>query len=328
MKKPNKILVTLSFPKKMIASFDTCVKRMESLGYEIILDPKARALSEDELLKYAPQLVADICTSDEWTRKALEAAPHLKVVSRMGVGYDSIDVPAATERGVGVAITVAANAPDVAEYTFAMMLALSRRLRDADKAVRDGAWEKVFSHSLYNKTLGIIGLGNIGKRVAKLVNGFNMKVLAYDQLKDEAYAKENGIIYCSFKELIKESDVITIHAPLGKETKGFISKNEFEIMKPTTIIINCARGGIVDEAALYQALKDKKIMGAGLDVFENEPVKTDNPLLTLDNIIVSPHTAGMTLEGRSHLVEIAFQNVIDVFEGRSPKGLINPEIFK
>lgn len=328
MTKPNKILVTLPFPKEMITSFDACVKRMEGLGYEVVLDSRARALKEDELLEYAPELVADICSTDAWTRKALEAAPNLKVISRMGVGYDSIDVPAATEKGVGVTITVAANAPDVAEYAFTMMLALSRKLKEADKLVRGGEWKKVFSHSLYNKTLGIIGLGNIGKRVAKLTCGFDMKIIAYDQYKDEAYARENGITYCSLEDLVKESDIISIHAPLMEETKGLISEAQFDMMKPTTIVINCARGGIVDEEALYQALKDGKIMGAGLDVFEDEPVKMDNPLLTLDNVIVSPHTAGMTREGRSHLVEIAFQNAIDVIEGKAPRGLVNPEIFK
>ncbi|MGI6703725.1 MAG: phosphoglycerate dehydrogenase [Clostridia bacterium] len=328
MTKPNKILVTLPFPKEMITSFDACVKRMEGLGYEVVLDSRARALKEDELLEYAPELVADICSTDAWTRKALEAAPNLKVISRMGVGYDSIDVPAATEKGVGVTITVAANAPDVAEYAFTMMLALSRKLKEADKLVRGGEWKKVFSHSLYNKTLGIIGLGNIGKRVAKLTCGFDMKIIAYDQYKDEAYARENGIMYCSLEDLVKESDIISIHAPLMEETKGLISEAQFDMMKPTTIVINCARGGIVDEEALYRALKDGKIMGAGLDVFEDEPVKMDNPLLTLDNVIVSPHTAGMTREGRSHLVEIAFQNAIDVIEGKAPRGLVNPEIFK
>ena len=176
--------------------------------------------------------------------------------------------------------------------------------------------------------MGIIGLGNIGKRVAKLTCGFDMKIIAYDQYKDEAYARENGIMYCSLEDLVKESDIISIHAPLMEETKGLISEAQFDMMKPTTIVINCARGGIVDEEALYRALKDGKIMGAGLDVFEDEPVKMDNPLLTLDNVIVSPHTAGMTREGRSHLVEIAFQNAIDVIEGKAPRGLVNPEIFK
>ena len=328
MKKANKILVTLPFPKSMITSFDACVQRMEKLGFEVILDPRGRALTEDELLEYGPELIADVCTSDAWTRKALEGAPNLKVISRMGVGYDSIDVKAATEKGVGVTITVAANAPDVAEYTFSMMLAMSRKLMTADRMVRAGEWKRVFSHSLYNKTLGIVGLGNIGKRLAKLTCGFDMKILAYDEYQDADYAKENGITYCSVDQLVKESDIISIHGPLTEATKGMISERELKMMKPEAMIVNCARGGIVDEEALYKGLKEGTILGAALDVLEDEPPKKDNPLLTLDNVILSPHTAGMTYEGRSHLVEIAFQNAVDVYEGRAPKGLVNTDIVK
>ena len=178
MSKANTILVTLPFAKEMITSFDACVQRMEALGFKVVLDPRGRALKEDELLEYAPELVADICSSDQWTEKALHAAPNLKVISRMGVGYDSIDVKAATQRGVGVTITVAANAPDVAEYAFSMIMAMTRKLFQADRLVRSGEWKRVFSHSMYGKTLGIVGLGNIGKQLTKLVSGFNMKILA------------------------------------------------------------------------------------------------------------------------------------------------------
>jgi len=328
MSKANKILVTLPFAKEMITSFDTCVQRMETLGFEVILDPRGRALKEEELLEYAPQLVADICSSDQWTEKTLNAAPNLEVISRMGVGYDSIDVKAATQRGVGVTITVAANAPDVAEYAFSMIMAMTRKLFQADRLVRDGGeWKRVFSHSLYGKTLGVIGLGNIGKQLIKLVSGFNMRVLAYDTVLDETFAAQNGITYCNLDELLKKSDIISMHALLSDETRNMISDREFSLMKPEAMLVNCARGGIVDEAALYRALEKKQILSAALDVFDEEPPSPDNPLLKLDNVILSPHTAGMTFEGRSRLVEIAFQNALDVMEKKSPPGLINPQIF-
>ena len=323
-----KILVTLPFPKSMITSFDDCVKMMEERGFEVILDPRGRALQEAELFEYLPDLYADICSTDHWTAEALAKAPDLKCISRMGVGYETVNVAEASKRKIAVTVTKGANTFDVAEFTFSMILALGRKLRDADKGIRNGEWKRTFGHSLRNKTLGIVGLGAIGKTLVKLVQGFDVKVLAYDAYQDKVFAEKYDISYVSLEELVKNADVITVHSPLTPETRGMIGEKELSMMKPTTIIINCARGGIIDEKALYEALVNKTIAGAGLDVFEKEPLDKDHPLLKLDNVLLSAHTAGMTYEGRSLLVRMAFQNVIDVYEGRVPSGIVNKEIYE
>ena len=321
----NKILVTLPFPKEMISTYDDCVKRMEALGFEVVLDPRGRALKEDELLEYAPDLYADVCSTDAWSARVLEAAPNLRVISRMGVGHETIDVKAAAKQGVAVTITKGANAFDVAEFTLAMILALSRKLREADVGIRNGEWKRSFGHSLRNKTLGIIGLGGIGRYLTELVAGFDMKILATDIYHDEEFAKKHNVQYCSLEELLRESDIVTVHLHVTDETRGLIGEAELKSMKPTAMFINCSRGAIVDEKALYQALVDKTIAGAALDVFEKEPIDPDNPLLALDNVILSAHTAGISQEGRGKLVEMAFQQVIDIYEGRVPEGVLNKD---
>ncbi|GHT02244.1 hypothetical protein AGMMS50276_32040 [Synergistales bacterium] len=243
----------------------------------------------------------------------------------MGAGYDSVDMSAAKKKNIAVTITPGANAEAVAEYAFTLMLALSRGLVQTDKRIRNSDWKLFIGNSLAGKKLGVVGLGNIGKILCRHAINFSMEILAYDEYKDEDYAVKNGISYCSLEKLIRESNFVSLHVPLNDNTRKMFSTKEFNMMKPSAYIINCARGGVIDEDALYEALKNDVIRGAGLDVFGKEPLAAESCLRTLDNVILSSHTAGSTVESREKVFEIAVRNVIDYFEGRVPKGIVNPE---
>ena len=323
-----KVMITQPWPTSFVTEFDELVKLLEKNDFEVIVDPCQLSLKESDVIERAPGLYAHICGSDAWTAKAMEYADQLKVISRIGVGYDTVDVPEATKRGIVVATTPGAGASFVAEQAMAMMLAIGRQLLQCNDEVKSGHWERVIGYSLFDKTLGILGLGNIGKWLVKLSSAFDMKVIVYDPKPDEAYAKEHGVKLVSKEELLRTSDFISLHLPKNKDTLKLISHNEFNMMKPSAIIVNCARGGIIDEEALYEALKNKRIFGAGLDVFEKEPTPDDYPLLKLDNILTAPHNAGTSYEGKNAVVRGAVQNVIDIAAGKKPAGVLNPEVLK
>ena len=321
-----KVLVTLSFSPDMITGFDGCVRMLTDKGFDVEVDARCRSLRTDELIPALSGVYAHVASAEQFTEAVMAAAPELKIISRMGVGYDAVDLPAATRRGIALTITPGANADAVAEYTVALMLALTRRLTAIDSGAKQGRWETTFGNSIYGKTLGVIGTGNIGKRVVRNLSGFSMRVLAYDPFPDEAFAREYGVTYCTLEQIFREGDYISVHCPLTAETQGLVSVKEFALMKPSARVINCARGEIIDEKALYEALADKRITGAALDVYEKEPFDENDPLLSLDNVVLSPHIAGMTYECRKTVIETAFQNIIDIAEGRKPDGLINPEV--
>lgn len=322
-----KVLITQPWPISFVKNFDSFVKKLEDRGYEVILDPKTNSLTEDDVIERAPGIYAHICGADTWSAKALSYADELKIIARIGVGYDTIDIPEATKRGVAVMITPGAGAETVAEHAFGMLLAVGRQLLKCDKLVREGKWQRTNGYSLYRKNLGILGFGAIGKQLAKISKGFDMNILAYDLYPDEKYAKENGITYVSFEDLLKNADFISLHLPKTPETVNIISTEEFKMMKPSAIIVNTSRGGIIDENALYTALKEGEIFGAGIDVFVEEPVNPKHKLFELDNIIVSAHNAGTSVEGKYNLVKAAINNFLDFEEGKRPIGLKNPEIF-
>jgi D-3-phosphoglycerate dehydrogenase len=267
-----------------------------------------------------------VASAEQLTEAVMDQAPELKVISRMGVGYDAIDLPAATKRGIALTITPGANADAVAEYTVSLMLALTRHVPAIDRIAKRGLWQTIFGNSIYGKTLGVIGTGNIGKRVVRNLLGFSMHTLAYDPFPNEVFAREHNVTYCSLEQLIRESDYISIHCPLTDDTNKLLSEKEFAMMKPSARVINCARGEIIDEKALYEALSQGRIAGAAQDVYEKEPFEADNPLFALDNVVLSPHIAGMTYECRKTVIEMAFQNIIDIAGGKKPEGLINPEV--
>ncbi len=263
----------------------------------------------------------------------IEAGRALRVIARHGVGYDNIDVVAATRRKIPVCITPRANAVSVAEHVLALMLALTKKIVPYDRATRKNNWEirnDFGALDLDGKILGVIGMGRTGTLVCqKAKAAFNMEVLVYSpRASREMIEKAGGKKVSGIPKLLKVSDIVTLHVPLTGETGGLIGKAEFHMMKPSAFLINCARGPLVDERELFRALKNGIIAGAGLDVFDPEPPKDDNPLFGLTNVVLSPHSAGLTAECVMRMASQAAQTIIDVLEGRHPEGVINPEVFK
>ncbi|MEM3626583.1 MAG: glyoxylate reductase [Candidatus Bathyarchaeia archaeon] len=272
--------------------------------------------------------------SDKIDAEVFDAAPKLKIVAQMAVGFDNIDVQEATKRGIYVTNTPEVLTDTTADFAWALLMAVARRIVEADRYVRSGQW-KVGWHPMmlqgrdvYGATIGIVGAGRIGYAVAKRATGFNMKILYYDVIPRPEMEKELGAKRVDLDTLLRESDFVSIHVPLMKETYHMINAEKLKLMKKTAYLINNARGPVVDEKALYEALKEGRIAGAGLDVFEQEPTPVDNPLLKLDNVVVAPHISSATYETRSRMAEMVAENLVAFFEGRKPPNLVNPEVMK
>ncbi len=253
-------------------------------------------------------------------------ASSLKVISRSGVGYDSIDVNAATARGVAVCTAPGANANAVADHAFALILALARQVLPLDRAIRNRQWPRPGSVDVNGQTLGILGLGRIGKRVARRARGFDMRVVAYDPDWDEAFAAENRVERLTLEQVFQEADFLTLHAPNTPQTRHIVDARRLGLMKPTAYLINCARGPLVDETALYQALEAGRIAGAGLDVFEQEPLG-ESPLRELENVVLTPHSAYYSPKSNAATLQMALENALLVLEGKRPHFCVNPEVF-
>ncbi len=287
-----------------------------------------RKITEEEAIRLLQGVDALIAGGIKMTRKVLDSTDRLKIIARRGVGFDSVDLQAATDRGIVVTTTPGAITHAVADFTFGLMLTVARNIHQADTAIRAGKWLVLMGTELWNKTLGIIGLGRIGKAVTKRARGFEMHILAYDVYQDEAFAREHGVKYVSLEELLQASDFVSINAPLSSDTSHLINEKTLRLMKPTAFLINTARGGLVDEQALIHALQNKQIAGAGLDVFEKEPLP-DSPLRTLENVVLTSHLAGYSREGMQAAGMMAAQNVVTVLEGGKPDltCVVNPQVY-
>jgi glyoxylate reductase len=262
----------------------------------------------------------------------LNAAPKLKIVSNYAVGYDNIDVPAATRHGVYVTNTPGVLTAATADLTFALILAGARRLVEANSFLRSGNW-KVWGPELLvgvevgGSTLGIIGMGKIGQAVAKRAKGFDMTVLYFDAVRRLDAEQALGIQYVSKEELLQKSDFVTLHCLLNEETRNIVGEKELRMMKRTAIIVNAARGPLIDQAALYRACSEKWIQGAALDVFVKEPIPLDDPLLTLPNVTTVPHIGSASRTARDGMARKAAENLLAGLSGKRPPNLVNPEIW-
>ncbi|GEA17437.1 hydroxyacid dehydrogenase [Moorella sp. E306M] len=268
-----------------------------------------------------------------FTREIIAAADSLKVIARHGVGVDNIDLRAATERGILVLNTPDANAVSVAEHTLTAIGALAKRVLPMDRATRRGDWEARNEYKavdLDGKVLGLIGMGRIGSMVArKAAAAFNMEVIAYDPyVRPEVAAKNGVVLYEDLDRIFREADVISIHTPLTAETRGLVNEARLALMKSSAFLVNFSRGGVVDEEALYRALKDGVIAGAALDVFEEEPPSRNHPLFELDNVLLSPHSAALTQECVVRMATGAARGVVDVLTGKRPQFVVNTEVLK
>ena len=293
-------------------------------------------LKPEELIKAVAECDALIVRSGtKVTEEVIKAARKLRVIGRAGVGLDNVNLNAATERGIVVMNAPAGNTISTCEHTMSMLLATARNIPQANNSVKSGEWKrsKFMGVELYKKTLGIIGLGRIGTEVAKRALSFGMKVIAFDPYLSKDIGESLGVVLVELPELLKNSDFITVHTPLVEGTWHMISDKEFALMKSGVRIINCARGGIIDEEALVRAIKQGRIAGACLDVFEKEPLPSDSELLKLENLIVSPHLGASTEEAQVNVaVEIA-ECVRDYLLGRGIRNAVNypkiePEVYK
>lgn len=296
--------------------------RLKEFSSDLVYNPYGRPITEDELIPLLEDCDGYIAGLDDVTEKVLSQCKKLKIVSRYGAGVDRVDLKAAKENGILVTNTPGVNAVAVAELAFGLILSLARKIPALDRKTKAGEWVRSTGMELQGKTIGILGLGAIGKNLARYAQGFSMNVMAYDPFINEAYAKEHNITVATFDEVIRNSDVISLHLPLTNETKHLIDKNAIHQMKPGAIIINTSRGGIIDEAAAYEALKDNRLGGLGLDAFEVEPPK-ESPLFELDNVVVTPHTGAHTKEATDNMGDLAVDNLINVLSGKECCYILN-----
>ena len=293
----------------------------------------ASGISEQTLIREARDAHAIIARATPVTRAVIDAASELRVVSRHGVGYDNVDVARLTERGIPLTIAADANALSVAEHTLYLILTLAKRGFAFDSAVKSGRFDRratLRGAEVADKALLVIGFGRTGTRVAGFARAFDMKVFAYDPYIDQSLIASAGCTPVDdYHSILSDMDMVTLHCPLTEETRNMIGERELDAMKPSAYLVNCARGGIVDERALCAALQRNGIAGAGLDVFAIEPLPADDPLLALDNLITSPHVAGVTLEAEIRMATSAARNVLAAFDGTlDPAVVVNSQVLE
>ncbi|HEY7533904.1 MAG TPA: phosphoglycerate dehydrogenase [Nitrospiraceae bacterium] len=311
-----KILVSDSLSKQG-------VELLEKAGFTVVVKSK---MPKDELFKEIRDADGLIVRSGtKVTEELIGAAEKLKVVGRAGSGLDNVDTPAATRRGIVVMNTPGGNTVTTAEHTMSMICAMSRRIPQATASVKAGKWEKdkFMGVELYNKVLGVVGVGQIGSHLTKLAQGVGMRVIAYDPYLATDRAEKMGVEMAELSELFRRADVISVHTPLTPETKGIINAQAIATMKPGVMIVNCARGGIIDEGDLFEALKSKHVAAAAFDVFEEEPVKAGNPLLTLENFICTPHIGAQTTEAQENVAVGIAEQIVDYFTKGIARGAVN-----
>lgn len=289
-------------------------------GFEVATVPSDVDLRKEphRVVEQVQGYDAVIAGAELYTREVLEQLPDLKVISRYGVGYDAVDLAACDELGKVVTITPGVNHHSVAEQAFALIMGIARLSRSQDRAVRAGKWEWHLTPRVWGSTIGILGLGRIGQAVATRAIGMGMNVLAYDPFPNQKFADEHQIKLVGIDELLKQSDYVTLHLPVTPETRDFINPDTLAKMKPGSVLINTARGGLVDEDALIEALESGHLRAAGLDVYKKEPLPVDSPLIKLENVLLSCHTGGLDQESHRDAYAMAAQNIVRLHQGDWP----------
>jgi phosphoglycerate dehydrogenase-like enzyme len=299
---------------------------LRAAGHEVVYNEIPRQLVEHEVLEHLRDIDAVVAGSEPYTRKVLEAHPRLKMVARVGVGYDTVDVAAATELGKLVTIAPGTNHGSVAEHAFALILALAKGVVPQDAGLRAGGFPRGINTPIRGRTIGIAGLGRAGKAVAERALAFEMKVIAFDPYPDTAYAASKGIELVDWKTLLAQSDWLTLHLPSTRESHHLMNDKAFAGMKKGAYLINTARGAIVDEKALNAALESGHLGGAGLDVFEEEPPGV-LPFFTRANVVLTPHAAGVDQQSLADMALSAAQAAVDILAGRWPmEKIVNREL--
>lgn len=298
---------------------------------EPVKPQSGRIPTKEEMAEVLPTVEGVMGTvRSQFTRELLDSCPNLRVISNFGVGFDNIDVPAASERGVLVCNTPRVLDGAVADLTIAMLLCSARDVLPGDQYVRSGEWKKSgpppLAMEVRGKTLGLIGMGRIGEVVARTAKAFNLRVVYYKPTRAAGLEQEGLVEYLERDEVFAQSDFISVHTALNDETRKSIGAREFGLMKPTATFINTSRGGVVDEAALIDALQRKAIRGAALDVMENEPLDPDSPLCSMSNVLLQPHVGSATVETRRAMMELTVRNLVAAMKGEVPEAMVNPDV--
>jgi phosphoglycerate dehydrogenase-like enzyme len=295
---------------------------LESAGLTPIDPDGEETLSASDLRRCLPTSDAVLAGGEVFSADLLALAPRLRVIARVGVGYDAVDVPAATGRGVAVTITPGAMEGSVAEQTFALLLALTRNVVNNHRTIQAGGWDRTLVRPLRGTTLGIVGLGRIGRAVAARARAFEMRVITFDPAPSGDVESRLGVERVDLETLLAASDVVSLHLPATPATRGMINRASLSRMKPGALLINTARGGLVVEADLYESLASGHLGGAGLDVLDPEPPRPDNPLLRLPNVVLSPHLGGIDTKGLADMATMAASCIADLYQGRWPEGCV------
>ncbi|MBA4187274.1 MAG: hydroxyacid dehydrogenase [Planctomycetaceae bacterium] len=319
----------LIVPREVAKFADKFGDVLTKAGLEIAVLPPAEANlpNEDELIVALKGIDATVAGSEPYSPRVFAAHPQLKVVARVGVGYDAVDLAAATAAGAAVTIAPNTNQGSVAEHAFALMLGFTRHIPARHAAIAAGGWPRLMSLPMRGRTLGLAGLGRIGKAVALRALAFEMRVLAYDPFPDAAFCASHGIGLVSFDQLLAESDFLSLHLPFTPQTRHIINRDAIARMKPGAVLVNTSRGGLVCEADLIPALREGRVAGAALDVFEEEPTPTDNPLRKLPNVVLTPHAAGVDVQSLHDMARSAAEAVASLRRGEWPaEKVVNPDV--
>ncbi|HOX36608.1 MAG TPA: D-glycerate dehydrogenase [Candidatus Brocadiia bacterium] len=312
---------------------DSGPKMLLDAGFDARVSDEDRVLTRDEIIANIRDCEGVFCLlTDKFDGAVMDCAPKLRIIGQMAVGYDNIDVAAATARGIAVSNTPGVLTDATADLAWALLMSASRRVVEGDRWMRSGTWAgwgpmQLLGGDLAGRTLGIVGAGRIGYAVARRSRGWDMKVLYHDPIARPEMESELGARKVGIEELLRESDYISLHCPLIPETRHFIGKAQLEMMKPTAYLINTSRGPVIDEAALAEALMNKRIAGAGLDVYENEP-KVNPVLMKLDNVVLLPHLGSASTGTRQKMSAMTAENIIAALEGRTPPNCVNLHVLK
>ena len=294
-------------------------------------DPEAPP-SRAELLKQVREADGLLCLlTDTVDTEVMAAAPRLRVISNCAVGYDNVDVAEATRRGIMVCNTPGVLTETTADLAWSLIMAAARRISESERYLRAGKWQSwspqlMLGQDVWGATLGVIGLGRIGQAVARRARGFEMRILYHDSERKPEAEPESGATFVDLPTLLRESDFVSIHVPLTEQTRHLIGREELALMKPTAVLVNTARGPVLDGSALAEALKQGRIFAAGLDVFETEPISPDDPLLKLDSVVLLPHIGSASVGTRTRMAQMAAENVIAGLKRERPRYLVNPEV--
>jgi phosphoglycerate dehydrogenase-like enzyme len=301
---------------------------LKAAGFDFIDPSGDHTLTESDLREALPKTDAMVAGGERITAELVALAPRLRAIARTGVGYDAVDVAAATARKIPVMITPGTNQESVAEQTFALLLALTRNVVNNDRIIRAGGWDRTLPAPLRGKTLGIVGIGRIGRAVATRGLAFGMQVVTCDPVAgDTEFEARHGIRRLGFEELLQESDVVSLHLPLIPTTQGLMNRVTLAMMRPGSYLINTARGGLIVEADLAKSLSTGHLAGAGLDVLNHEPAEPGNPLLSLPNVVLAPHIGGIDTKSMADMAELAARCIVRLAQGEWPEGcVVNDEL--